>query len=113
MSLSMNEYQKGASRTARYPGAGGTNGLVYTTLGLAGEAGELANKVKKVLRDNDGNLNGPMRLALAEELGDCLWYVAMLASELEFTLDDIAEANLDKLASRAERGVIKGSGDQR
>lgn len=111
--MKLNEYQRGASRTAKYPGAGGTGGLVYTSLGLAGEAGEVANKVKKVLRDSGGNLDGPMRLKLAEEVGDVLWYCAMLAMELDFTLSDIAEANLDKLASRAERGVIQGSGDSR
>lgn len=111
--MTLNEYQKGAGRTAKYPDSGLTNGLVYVSLGLAGEAGEVANKVKKVLRDSNGNLELPMRLKLADELGDVLWYVAMFAKELDFTLDDIAKANLDKLASRAERGAIQGSGDVR
>lgn len=108
-----NEYQKGASRTAMYPGKGELGGLLYTALGLAGEAGEFCNKVKKVLRDKGGVLDGPTRLALAEELGDAQWYIAECATEIGFTLEDIMEANLDKLAKRAERGVITGSGDNR
>lgn len=108
-----NEYQKGAARTAMYPGKGEMLGLFYTVLGLASEAGEVAGKTKKVLRDRGGILDGPTRLALSEELGDVAWYLAQCAAELGFTLEDIMEANLDKLAKRAERGVITGSGDNR
>lgn len=111
--ITANDYQKGASRTAMYPGKGELGGLLYTALGLAGEAGEYCNKIKKVLRDKGGVLDGPTRLALSEELGDCAWYLAQCANEIGFTLADVMEAGLDKLASRAERGVITGSGDNR
>jgi NTP pyrophosphatase (non-canonical NTP hydrolase) len=86
---------------------------IYPTLGLCGEAGEVADKVKKVIRDDDGVFSDPVRESLKLELGDVLWYVAQLASELGFDLDSIARANLEKLASRAARNVIAGSGDQR
>lgn len=82
-------------------------GLAYTTLGLAGEAGEIANKVKKVIRD------GRSTDGIADELGDVLWYLAAVANELGADLGDIADANLAKLASRAKRGKLGGSGDNR
>jgi NTP pyrophosphatase (non-canonical NTP hydrolase) len=86
---------------------------IYPTLGLCGEAGEVADKVKKVLRDQDGVFSDDTRQALMLELGDVLWYVAQLSSELGFELNAVAEANLSKLASRAARNVIGGSGDHR
>jgi NTP pyrophosphatase (non-canonical NTP hydrolase) len=86
---------------------------IYPTLGLCGEAGEVADKVKKVIRDRGGSFDVEVIAALKLELGDVLWYVAQLASELGLELDAIATANLDKLASRAARNVISGSGDQR
>jgi NTP pyrophosphatase (non-canonical NTP hydrolase) len=86
---------------------------IYPTLGLCGEAGEVADKVKKVIRDDGGAFSDPVRESLKLELGDVLWYVAQLASELGFDLDTIARANLEKLASRVARNVIAGSGDQR
>jgi len=104
-------YQERSRLTARYPDAG--HNPIYPTLGLCGEAGEVAEKVKKVLRDGQGHFDGPCRQALELELGDVLWYVAQLASELDLSLEAIAEANLAKLASRAARNVIAGSGDQR
>jgi NTP pyrophosphatase (non-canonical NTP hydrolase) len=82
-------------------------------LGLCGEAGEVADKVKKVLRDGAGEFNSEQKQAIAMELGDVLWYVSQLADELGFGLEAIAEANLEKLQSRAARNVISGSGDQR
>jgi NTP pyrophosphatase (non-canonical NTP hydrolase) len=103
----MNEYQSEACTTAVYPQA---KGLEYTALGLAGEAGEIANKVKKVLRDGASAYDPD---ALANELGDVLWYVAMFAEELGIDLDDIAVLNLSKLKSRQKRGVLKGAGDNR
>ena len=109
--MDLNAYQQGARRTARYPDAGANP--IYPTLGLCGEAGEVADKVKKVLRDQGGVFSPEVREALKLELGDVLWYVAQLASELEFELSEIAEANLSKLASRAARNVIAGSGDDR
>jgi NTP pyrophosphatase (non-canonical NTP hydrolase) len=109
--LDFSTYQRRSRATARYPDAG-TN-PIYPTLGLCGEAGEVADKVKKVLRDQGGNFSPETVAALELELGDVLWYVAQLATELQLDLNQLAQANLDKLASRAARNVIAGSGDQR
>ena len=109
--MDLNAYQQGARRTARYPDVGANP--IYPTLGLCGEAGEVADKVKKVLRDRQGVFDDQVREDLALELGDVLWYVAQLATELGLELDQIASANLEKLASRAARNVIAGSGDRR
>jgi NTP pyrophosphatase (non-canonical NTP hydrolase) len=109
--MDLNNYQHRARSTALYPDRG-TN-ILYPTLGLCGEAGEVADKVKKVLRDHGGNFSDGHREAIALELGDVLWYVSQLADELGFSLEQIAMANLEKLASRAARNVIAGSGDQR
>ena len=109
--MDLRTYQSRARETARYPDAG--SNPIYPTLGLCGEAGEVADKVKKVLRDQNGEFSPEVAQALMLELGDVLWYVAQLASELGFELDQIAEANLQKLASRAARNVISGSGDHR
>lgn len=108
--MTLNEYQEKASRTAIY---GSGNAVNYPILGLAGEAGELANKYKKVLRDDNGILHPDKREALAAELGDVLWYVAAIARDLGADLDDVAQQNLDKLYDRKARGVISGSGDTR
>ncbi|AER47624.1 MazG-like pyrophosphatase [Mycobacterium phage DS6A] len=109
-------YQQVAAETAIYPGAGYAGswvGLSYVALGLAGEAGEIANKAKKIIRDNDGALSDDSRGALAAELGDVLWYVAQTATQLGYRLSDIADGNLAKLADRAGRGTLQGSGDTR
>jgi len=87
--------------------------LVYPTLGLTNEAGEVAGKVKKILRDKGGIISPADREALKYELGDVLWYLAQIATELDLDLQEIASANLEKLFSRLERGVIRGEGDQR
>jgi|TARA_R100000750_G_C2322865_1_gene86983 NTP pyrophosphatase (non-canonical NTP hydrolase) len=88
--------------------------ILYTVLGLTGEAGELANKIKKILRKDESILPGlEVQEALAYELGDVLWYVNAVADEIGFTLDEIAKMNLEKLESRKEREVIKGDGDSR
>ena len=105
------DYQRRSRATAVYPGAG--DNLLYPTLGLCGEAGEVAEKVKKMVRDDAGVLTGERREALAKELGDVLWYVAQVATEADLDLDVIAGANLEKLLSRQERGVLQGSGDER
>jgi len=103
--MNMNEYQRKASGTAIYKA---NVAIVYPALGLAGEAGEVANKVKKLMRD--GKLD---KQALGAEIGDCLWYISALSRDLGLDLEDIAQANLDKLNDRKERGVIGGSGDTR
>jgi NTP pyrophosphatase (non-canonical NTP hydrolase) len=87
--------------------------LAYPALGLAGEAGEVAEHAKKAIRDDAGVVTEERRQAMAKELGDVLWYVSQLASELGLELDEIARANVEKLLSRQRRGVLSGSGDER
>ena len=87
--------------------------LSFRGLELAGEAGEVAEKVKKIIRDGDGTLTDPDREKIAKELSDVCWYVAVLAYELDYTLEEVMQINLDKLRSRQERGVLSGSGDNR
>ena len=103
--MRFDEYQEEAKKTAIYPDQ---YRVVYPALGLAGEAGEVAEKVKKHIRDGVLNVE-----ELKKELGDVLWYLAAIASDLGLTLDDVAEANLQKLRSRQARGVISGNGDNR
>ena len=109
--MNLNDYQKQAHTTAKYVKIG--EEYVYPTLGLAGEAGELANKVKKIFRDKGGKIDEETKEALKLELGDILWYVAEIATVLNIPLEDVANANLQKLASRDKRGMIGGSGDNR
>ena len=106
--MNINTYQQHASETAIYK-----DKLIYPTLGLAGEAGDIANKVKKILRDNSGNLQESVREDLICELGDVLWYVAALATDLNVELSEVANKNIEKLNSRKNRGTIGGSGDNR
>lgn len=108
--IEFDDYQRAAQRTAQYPKE---MGLYYTALGLASEAGEFAGKVKKVMRDSGGVLTAEAKDALVAELGDCAWYIAMAAKELGVPLSRVARLNLEKLASRKQRGVIGGSGDER
>jgi len=86
--------------------------LQYCSLGL-GEVGELQGKIKKVIRDSGGQITDETRKALTKELGDVLWYVSQTCSELGIDMGEVAQGNLDKLMSRKERGVLKGSGDDR
>jgi NTP pyrophosphatase (non-canonical NTP hydrolase) len=109
--MTPNEYQTAALQTAVYPDQG--NNLIYPALGICGEAGEVAEKVKKLIRDEGGILTDPVREKIALELSDVCWYLAVLAYELDFTLEEVMQINLDKLASRQERGVLSGSGDNR
>jgi NTP pyrophosphatase (non-canonical NTP hydrolase) len=106
----LNEYQQRALETAVYPT---DKKIIYPTLGLTGEAGEVADKVKKVIRDNGQQFDEDHRNAIALEISDVLWYVAVLANDLGYTLQNIAEMNYAKLKSRQERGKIGGSGDNR
>src|SRR5271163_2411295 len=108
--MDLAEYQRLSRRTAEYPREAW---LVYPALGLAGEAGEVAEHAKKVIRDDAGAITDERRAAMAKELGDVLWYVSQLASELGLQLEEIARLNLDKLLSRQRRGVLSGSGDER
>jgi NTP pyrophosphatase (non-canonical NTP hydrolase) len=108
--VELSEYQRLSRSTAQYPRS---EALTYPALGLAGEAGEFADHAKKVIRDDGGQVTDERRAAMAKELGDVLWYVAQLASELQLDLDGIAQMNLDKLLSRQRRGVLSGSGDDR
>ena len=104
-------YQKKARETAQYPNLGSNN--IYPTLGLVGEAGEVAEKVKKVIRDKNGIFDEESKIAIKKELGDVLWYISNLSTELNLDLDDVASLNLDKLKKRAAKGKISGSGDNR
>lgn len=103
--MNMNDYQRQAATTAIYPAS---VQVLYPTLGLAGEAGEVANKVKKIVRD--GKLD---KEAIGSEIGDCLWYIAAICKDLGLRMEDVAQANLDKLRQRQEKGTLSGSGDTR
>ena len=106
--MQFNEYQELARETAVYPQE---TALAYTTLGLCSEAGEVADKVKKIYRDGQPELF--YKNHIAKELGDVLWYVAVLARDLGYSLEEIAQMNLDKLEDRMNRNKIQGSGDDR
>jgi NTP pyrophosphatase (non-canonical NTP hydrolase) len=108
---SFSKYQAATEATAIYPGQGGDMGLIYCALGLAGEAGEYANKIKKALLRGDDGAN--VTAILTDELGDTLWYIARSCAELGISLADVAELNLDKLRKRSDAGTLRGSGDDR
>ena len=101
----LNEYQEMAASTAIYKHE---HQVIYPALGLAAEAGEVANKVKKIMRDGKFD-----RDAIADEIGDCMWYIAALCRDLSVDLSDVAKNNLAKLKDRQKRGTLKGSGDKR
>ena len=109
--MNFNEYQIEARKTAVYPNIG--NNIYYPALGLAGESGEVVGKVSKIMRDDNNIVTEDSKLKLEKELGDVLWYVAQLATELDLSLDEIATNNIRKLQSRKERNQIHGSGDNR
>jgi NTP pyrophosphatase (non-canonical NTP hydrolase) len=109
--ITATEYQQKASETAIFPKQ---KALEYITLGLTGEAGEIANKVKKLIRDGaDEETLEQKKIEIGYELGDVLWYCAMLAREVDINLGHIMEKNIEKLHSRKERGTLGGSGDNR
>jgi NTP pyrophosphatase (non-canonical NTP hydrolase) len=108
--MDLNDYQKAARRTAIYAEE---HWVIYPALGLASEAGEVAGKIKKVLRDQGGDFAKAPLEAIKDELGDVLWYVAALAADLGLALDEIAAENLAKLGSRKQRGRLSGGGDRR
>ena len=109
--MELNDYQRESRKTALYPDVG--SNPIYPTLGLVGEAGEVADKVKKILRDKKGVFDKDSKDAIKFELGDVLWYISQLSSELGYELEEVANANLQKLNSRKSRGKIQGSGDNR
>ena len=108
--MNFDAYQQAAHQTAIYPS---DSAALYTTLGLVGEAGEIANKVKKALRDDGGRMSAERRAAVLDELGDVLWYAAELCTALGADLGEVAAANVAKLADRQARGTLHGDGDKR
>lgn len=121
--LTFQEYQKLAAATAVYPFVGVSpnsvgetahcENYIYPALGLCGEAGEVAEKIKKIIRDKDGAVSIEDKMAIAKELGDVMWYLAALCKELDLDMGEVAQCNLDKLAARASKGTLGGSGDSR
>ncbi len=109
--MDFNTYQKKARLTAQYPNLGSNN--IYPTLGLVGEAGEVAEKVKKVIRDKNGVFDEDSKKGIKKELGDVLWYLSNLCTEFNFSLEEVALQNIDKLKLRVANGSISGSGDDR
>ena len=108
---SFTKYQTDSRKTAGYPPIG--HPVIYPVLGLAGESGEISEKIKKIFRDKKGEFTKEDVELLTLELGDVLWYLTQIASELGIKLDDVAQKNMKKLYSRMERGKIGGSGDKR
>ncbi len=120
--MDFNEYQKKAVKTDLDADSLGevmkarnfnTVGFLDKALGVAGEAGEFADKIKKILRDKKGAFTDEDRDAIIKELGDVLWYVALVSLYLDVPLSEVAERNIEKLASRAQRNALKGEGDER
>jgi NTP pyrophosphatase (non-canonical NTP hydrolase) len=109
--ISFHHYAKKAKTTAVYPDIG--SNLYYPTLGLCGEAGEVAEKIKKIMRDKNGEPSFEDKEAIAKELGDVLWYLAAVSSEIGIPMGRIAISNLEKLASRKIRNQLHGNGDDR
>jgi len=109
--LKFDEYAKEARKVAIYPNIG--SNLLYPVLGLCGESGEVAEKMKKVIRDDGGQVSEDRRAEMLKEAGDVLWYLWAISFELDSSLEEIALMNLEKLQSRANRGVLGGSGDNR
>ena len=110
--MDFNEYQAKARTTAVYTEVMGKN-FIYPVIGLFGETGEVAEKIKKILRDKNGQVTDEDRVEIKKELGDVLWYLSNLSTELGLSLNDIAETNITKLASRKDRNMIHGKGDNR
>ena len=108
--MTLNEYQRHALETAIYPEQ---SRIIYPTLGLTGEAGEVADKVKKVIRDGQRDFTPEKKAEIMKEIGDVLWYCATLSHDLGYELDEVAQMNVDKLRSRMERHIISGNGDNR
>lgn len=108
--MDFKKYQEKTKETAIYPEE---QKFAYLSLGLAGEAGEVAEKFKKIIRDKEGNINEKDKEEIAKELGDVLWYISQISDELGFSLEKVVDKNLEKLFSRKERKKLKGDGDNR
>ena len=111
--MDFDEYQRLASRTALFNEPGKIYALMYLGMGLAGESGEVVEKVKHIIRDSKGEVFEEKREGVKKEMGDVLWYLSQLARELDISFNEVAELNIKKLADRAARNVIKSEGDIR
>lgn len=111
--MDFQEYQRKARGFAIYPQKGSAYGFAYTALGLNGEAGEVAEHAKKILRDDSASITTERMSHLKKELGDVLWYISNCCSELGISLNKVAEENVEKLSSRKKRGKIQGQGSHR
>lgn len=109
--MTFEEYQRESQKTAKYPVVGLP--FVYPALGLAGETGEVLEKVKKIFRDNNSAITEEQKTEIAKEMGDVLWYLAQLATTLGVSLEDVARMNMEKILSRLERDKLHGDGDNR
>jgi NTP pyrophosphatase (non-canonical NTP hydrolase) len=109
--MTFREYQLEAKRTCAFPDK--ENTFIYATLGLVGETGEVAEKIKKIWRDKNKQVTDEDRLEVKKEMGDVLWYLSQLAEEIGINFDDVAQTNLEKIQSRLKRDVLHGAGDNR
>lgn len=109
--MDFNEYQVESRKTAIYPNIG--SNFIYPALGLAGEVGEVCEKIKKIIRDKNSIISDEDRDSIKKEVGDILWYISNLAYEFNIEMNDIALTNIAKLKSRQDRGKLQGSGDNR
>ena len=109
--MTFNDYQAETNKTAIYPDRG--HNFVYPVLGMMGEAGEVAEKIKKVWRDKNNVISDTDKLEIKKEMGDVLWYLSQLATELQIDFDDVANTNVLKIQSRLERNKLNGDGDNR
>jgi NTP pyrophosphatase (non-canonical NTP hydrolase) len=116
--MDFQEYQDKSKVTAIYPNFDAEvyhkhRNLIYTTFGLMGETGEVVEKIKKLFRDDAGEISEARKQELVKELGDVLWYVSQIATELGVSLEEVIQQNIEKIYSRKDRGVIQGDGDNR
>ena len=109
--MTFEEYQKETSKTAIYPKVG--EDFVYPALGLAGETGEVFEKIKKLFRDKGGKIDDEFKTSISKELGDILWYLSQLCTELGISLEEVVKMNVEKISTRYEKEMIHGSGDNR
>lgn len=109
--MTFNEYQIASRRFCRYPDI--DNNVIYPVLGLMGEAGEIADKFQHIIRDYDQKMSPEMQAGIVKEMGDVLWFMSQLASEMKVSLEDVAQGNIAKLSAREDKGLLHGHGDDR